>query len=222
MQRLIPRALLTSLVAVTAVGTAWSLASPAGTAVAATVKPAPAATGAAPTLPATSPKRAATATVKKTAIPKKASKTASVASRFSVTGTAGKGVAVRSAPGKAAKSIGRKAEGATLTISCQVKGETVRDATSGHVSSLWDKLSSGGYVANIYTTAYEAKTTGYSKGLHRCTGTTPTIPKTSSSTTKPVAASGASTATTAPATPASPSAAPAVVGAKLLATTTIA
>ena len=103
---------------------------------------------------------------------------------------------MRSAPGKAAKSIGRKAEGATLTISCQVKGETVRDATSGHVSSLWDKLSSGGYVANIYTTAYEAKTTGYSKGLHRCTGTTPTIPKTSSNIAKAAVASATLLATT--------------------------
>ena len=188
MKPTIPRALLASLVALTTVATLWSLASPAGHAVAATVKPAPAAAGAAPTLPPTSPKKAATATVKKTATPKKVAKTAGVASRFTVTGTAGKGVAVRSAPGKAAKSIARKAEGATLTISCQVKGETVRDTTSGHVSSLWDKLSSGGYVANIYTTAYEAKTTGYSKGLRRCTGTTPTIPKTTSNTVKPAAA----------------------------------
>ena len=188
-----PRALLTSLVAITTVATLWSLASPAGSAVAATVTPAPAATGAAPTLPTTPPKKAATATVTKTATPKKVTKTATpkkvtktagVTTGFTVTGTAGKGVAVRSAPGKAAKSIARKAEGATLTISCQVKGETVRDTTSGHVSSLWDKLSSGGYVANIYTTAYEAKTTGYSKGLRRCTGTTPTIPKTSSNTVK--------------------------------------
>ena len=192
-----PRALLTSLVAITTVATVWSLASPAGSAVAATVTPAPAATGAAPTLPTTPPKKAATATVTKTATPKKVTKTATpkkvtktagVTTGFTVTGTAGKGVAVRSAPGKAAKSIARKAEGATLIISCQVKGETVRDTTSGHVSSLWDKLSSGGYVANIYTTAYEAKTTGYSKGLHRCTGTTPTIPRTSSKTVKPAAA----------------------------------
>ena len=195
-----PRALLTSLVAITTVATVWSLASPAGSAVAATVTPAPAATGAAPTLPTTPPKKAATATAK-TATPKKVTtatakkvtakkvtKTAGVTTGFTVTGTAGKGVAVRSAPGKAAKSIARKAEGATLIISCQVKGETVRDTTSGHVSSLWDKLSSGGYVANIYTTAYEAKTTGYSKGLHRCTGTTPTIPRTSSKTVKPAAA----------------------------------
>ena len=192
-----PRALLTSLVAITTVATLWSLASPAGSAVAATVTPAPATTGAAPTLPTTPPKKAATATVTKTATPKKVTKTATpkkvtktagVTTGFTVTGTAGKGVAVRSAPGKAAKSIARKAEGATLIISCQVKGETVRDTTSGHVSSLWDKLSSGGYVANIYTTAYEAKTTGYSKGLHRCTGTTPTIPRTSSKTVKPAAA----------------------------------
>ena len=191
MKPTIPRALLTSLIAVTTVATIWSLASPAGSAVAATVKPAPAATGAAPTLPR-SPKKAATATVKKTVTPKntpkKATKTAGVTTGFTVSGTAGNRVAVRSAPGKAAKSIARKAEGETLAISCQVKGETVRDATSGHVSSLWDKLSSGGYVANIYTTAYEAKTAGYSKGLHRCTGTTPTIPKTTSNTVKPAAA----------------------------------
>lgn len=196
MKPTIRRALRTSLVAITTVATIWSLTSPAGPALAATVNPAPAATGAAPTLPATLPTTPPKKATKKATKPKTAAKTTGATTRFSVTGTAGKGVAVRSAPGKAAKSIARKAEGATLTISCQVKGETVRDTTSGHVSSLWDKLSSGGYVANIYTTAYEAKTVGYSKGLHRCTGTTPTIPKTSSNTVKPAAVSATLLATT--------------------------
>ncbi len=85
-----------------------------------------------------------------------------------VSATAGKGVAVRAAPNTTAAILGRKPEGAALSITCQVKGTLVRDTTQKRSSALWDKLRTGGFVANIYTTAYEPAKTGYSTGLKAC------------------------------------------------------
>ena len=99
-----------------------------------------------------------------------------------VTATAGKGVAVRTAPDTTAAVLGRKAEGAALSITCQVKGTLVRDTTQKRSSALWDKLRTGGFVANIYTTAYEPTRTGFSTGLKACA--TSKSPTTSGATAK--------------------------------------
>ncbi len=99
-----------------------------------------------------------------------------------VTATAGKGVAVRAAPNTTAATLGRKAEGAALSITCQVKGTLVRDTTQKRSSALWDKLRTGGFVANIYTTAYEPTKRGYSAGLKACPASN--SPRKSSATAK--------------------------------------
>lgn len=145
-------------------------------------------TRAAATTKATTKRKAAT-TKRKAATTRRPS---TATTSFRVSGAGQRGVAVRSAPGVAATAIGRKAEGVALRISCQVKGEVVRDAKLGRASALWDKLVTGGYVANVYTTAYNAKTVGYTTGLHRCTGTIPAVPKRTTATTV-VAAVGAAT-----------------------------
>ena len=145
-------------------------------------------TRAAATTKATTKRQAAT-TKRKAATTRRPS---TATTSFRVSGAGQRGVAVRSAPGVAATAIGRKAEGVALRISCQVKGEVVRDAKLGRASALWDKLVTGGYVANVYTTAYNAKTVGYTTGLHRCTGTIPAVPKRTTATTV-VAAVGAAT-----------------------------
>ena len=167
-----------------------------------------AAQSAAPTLPAAAATKttraAAVRTTTRAATKRKVATTkkATTAKSFRVSGVGKGGVAVRSAPGVAAAAIARKAEGVALQISCQVKGEIVRDAKLGRASALWDRLVAGGYVANVYTTAYDAKTVGYTTGLHKCTGTIPAVPKrTTTATTagangKAVAA--AVTTTTAP------------------------
>ena len=150
---------------------------------------------AAPTLPAaTATKTTRAAATTKATTKRKAATTkraSTITTSFRVNGAGQGGVAVRSAPGVAATAIARKAEGVALRISCQVKGEVVRDAKLGRASALWDKLVTGGYVANAYTTAYNAKTIGYTTGLHRCSGTIPAVPKRTTVTTV-VAAVGAS------------------------------
>lgn len=120
----------------------------------------------APTVPATVKPRGVTVT-RKPAV-------SSGAATHRVTATAGKGVAVRATPDAAGALLGRRAEGAALSIRCQVRGTLVRDTTQKRSSALWDRLAGGGYVANVYTTAYEPATAGYSRGLKACTGSTST------------------------------------------------
>ena len=124
----------------------------------------------APTVPATVKPRGVTVTTKSAA----SSSARSSAATHRVTATAGKGVAVRATPDAAGTLLGRRAEGAALSIRCQVRGTLVRDATQKRSSALWDRLAGGGYVANVYTTAYDPATAGYSRGLKACTGSTST------------------------------------------------
>ncbi len=95
-------------------------------------------------------------------------------------------ITVRSAPDAATRAIGHRANGSRLSIICQTKGTKVHDTTTGHSSTLWDKLSTGGYVSNLYTHAYSPTTTGYTPGLKRCTSNTTTKPasRTTTTTTK--------------------------------------
>lgn len=52
--------------------------------------------------------------------------------------------------------MSRKPDGTVMRIECEATGEAVKDLTSGRTSSIWIKLATGGYVASIYTTAFEA------------------------------------------------------------------
>ena len=145
----------------------------------------------APTVPATVKPRRATVTTRSSA--------GSGGATHRVTATAGKGLAVRATPDAAGALLGRKAEGAALSIRCQVRGTLVRDATQKRSSALWDRLAGGGYVANVYTTAYEPATTGYSRGLKACAGSTSTTAS-AASTASTVRATATTVAATSSAT----------------------
>ena len=95
--------------------------------------------------------------------------------RATVTGAGTKGVAVREAPTISATLMSRKPEGTILRVACEAAGEAVKDLTSGRSSAVWVKLTSGGFVASIYTTAYEAGSIGAGRALPACNadGTTP-------------------------------------------------
>lgn len=62
-------------------------------------------------------------------------------------GTAGPALTVRSGPGTNFSSVGSVPNGATVTIHCQVKGETVT-GTYG-TSNLWDDIGIG-FIADVY------------------------------------------------------------------------
>jgi uncharacterized protein YraI len=62
--------------------------------------------------------------------------------------TTGAPVTVRSAPSTTSTSVGSLADGAKVTITCQTYGTSVT-GTFG-TSTIWDKLSTGGYVSDAY------------------------------------------------------------------------
>ncbi|HEY0636024.1 MAG TPA: peptidoglycan DD-metalloendopeptidase family protein [Pseudonocardiaceae bacterium] len=62
--------------------------------------------------------------------------------------TAGSPLTVRSGPGTTYASVGTVADGATVTIYCQIRGQSVT-GTYG-TSSLWDRIGSGRYIADAY------------------------------------------------------------------------
>lgn len=68
-----------------------------------------------------------------------------------VTGTvgtdSGASVTIRSGPGTQYAAVGSVANGATVTISCQAKGETITGKYG--TTSLWDKIGSG-YISDAY------------------------------------------------------------------------
>jgi hypothetical protein len=123
----------------------------------------------------TTKKRVTTAKPKpKTTVPSTAtSQDGSV--RATVTGAGAKGVAVRDAPAITGTLMSRKPEGTILRVACEAPGEAVKDLTSGRSSAVWVKLTSGGFVASIYTTAFEAGKIGDARKLPACNadGTTP-------------------------------------------------
>ncbi|MFI5495676.1 sporangiospore maturation cell wall hydrolase GsmA [Actinoplanes sp. NPDC051859] len=75
---------------------------------------------------------------------------------------------VRSAPSLASKAVGTLRNGAKVTVSCAVAGQTVRGSV--RKTNLWDRLSNGRYVSHAYV-----KTT---RTLPRCaTGSAVVPPK---------------------------------------------
>jgi hypothetical protein len=76
---------------------------------------------------------------------------------YSVYGTCADGACglrVRSGPGYSGfPQIGRLSDGDGIAIVCQTTGETVGPSpTTGNSSAIWDRLSSGGYVSDLYVT----------------------------------------------------------------------
>lgn len=70
----------------------------------------------------------------------------------SVTGVvhtdSGASVNVRSGPGTSYSIVGSVADGTTVTIQCQVRGETVTGKYG--TSNLWDKIGNGKYISDTY------------------------------------------------------------------------
>jgi len=60
----------------------------------------------------------------------------------------GASVNVRSAPHTSASVVGSKANGASVTITCQTHGDRVTGKYG--TSDIWDKLGSGGYISDTY------------------------------------------------------------------------
>ncbi|MEV6597443.1 sporangiospore maturation cell wall hydrolase GsmA [Actinoplanes sp. NPDC051346] len=71
---------------------------------------------------------------------------------------------VRSAPSLAAKAVGSLRNGAKVTVTCAVTGQSIRGSV--RKTTLWDRLSSGGYISHGYV-----KTT---RTLPRCASGSPT------------------------------------------------
>lgn len=88
--------------------------------------------------------------------------------RASVSGAGSKGVAVRETPAISGTLISRKPEGTIIRIACEVAGEAVKDLTSGRSSAVWVRLTSGGFVASIYTTAFQAGEISGTRKLQPC------------------------------------------------------
>jgi surface antigen len=87
--------------------------------------------------------------------------------RDHIANTQGRGVNVRLGPSQQTSAIGNLSEGAAITIACQTTGDDVNG------SPIWDKLDTGGYLSDYYTST---PTIGnFSPGIARC-ATTPTSP----------------------------------------------
>ena len=88
---------------------------------------------------------------------------------------------VRSGPGVFYGIVGSLANGAPVSIVCQTRGDSVQGST------IWDQLSSGGYLSDYYVNTPVVG--GFSPGLSQCgtttTTTTTTTPTTTTITTTP-------------------------------------
>lgn len=113
---------------------------------------------------------------------------------FLVEKTGTSGVAVRSGPAPSATLISRRAEGAVLRVVCEITGVSVTDHSANRTSSLWDKLSGGGYVAHVYTSGYDPKRSGRALGVAACPAVKTDATTSESTTTVVGAAAGAPTA----------------------------
>lgn len=88
-------------------------------------------------------------------------------SGYHVANTQGFGVTVRSGPSQQTLATGHLTEGAAISIACQTTGTDVNG------SRIWDRLNTGGYVSDYYTTTPGVG--NFSPGVARC-DTTPTPP----------------------------------------------
>ena len=86
--------------------------------------------------------------------------------RATVSGS-GTYVAVRSEPDPKAALLKRLPDGTIVSIKCQLVGVAVSDPSAGRKSSLWNELSTGGYITNMYTSLYVDGETKPAQG-HSC------------------------------------------------------
>ena len=83
---------------------------------------------------------------------------ATVAKNYRVTSTTA--LNVRSAPTTTASIIGQVQPGSTVAVICQARGQAVG------TTSVWDRISTGGYVSDHYVSTPSA--TGFTAALPRC------------------------------------------------------
>jgi cell wall-associated NlpC family hydrolase len=95
-----------------------------------------------------------------------AANAASATGTVNTTGNPGPALTVRAQPTAASAAVGRRSDGATITIVCQTYGQQVT-GTYG-TTTIWDKVTSGGYVSDAYI-----KTGSDGLVAPLCTGTTP-------------------------------------------------
>jgi hypothetical protein len=85
---------------------------------------------------------------------------ASADATYQVYGTGGVGLSIRSAPSASSSRLGLLAEGTSISIHCQTYGDNINGST------IWDQLSSGGYVSDWYVNTPNVGT--FSPGLYQC------------------------------------------------------
>ncbi|HET7530018.1 MAG TPA: glycoside hydrolase domain-containing protein [Mycobacteriales bacterium] len=93
---------------------------------------------------------------------------------------AGQALAVREAPTMAAQATGQMfPDDAPLPIECQTIGPAGDGGAVVHGDAVWDRLTGGGYVSDLFTTTTGGN--GFSPGIPRCETTPPVV------TVKPLA-----------------------------------
>lgn len=98
---------------------------------------------------------------------------ASTSIKAKVTGTGASGLRVRQKPTTSSAQLGTLDEGETVTIACQIQGETING------NDVWNLLDEeGGYVSDAYLDGPR----GFAKGAPRCDDATTTPPKTDAGT----------------------------------------
>jgi hypothetical protein len=92
------------------------------------------------------------------------------AGTFPVTWTGGSGVQPRSGPADSDGADGGViADGTLVAVACETSGDTLTDS-AGFTSSLWDQLSSGAYVPNVFL---DTQVNGATPGVPRCAAPPP-------------------------------------------------
>ena len=85
------------------------------------------------------------------------------------------GVTARSGPGTGFAAVGKLYNGQQIDIACQTKGSLVGVGLPGTPTDVWDRLSTGLYITDYYTS-----TTGlngsYTPGIPQCGAAAPPPP----------------------------------------------
>jgi hypothetical protein len=93
--------------------------------------------------------------------------------KYPVAWTGGSGFVPRSAPRLSAAGVGKALhDGLLVSVACETTGDTVTD-TAGYTLSIWDRLSSGGYIPNVYLVT---QINGFTPGVPRCADQAPPPP----------------------------------------------
>lgn len=84
---------------------------------------------------------------------------------YPVAWTGGGGTVARSGPSSSAPTVGGSlADGFIVSVACETTGDAVTDS-SNFTSDLWDRLTGGGYVANVFL---DTQVNGPTPGLSQC------------------------------------------------------